>query len=167
MSDRILIAVCLVIVAAILVSAAAWILSRQKLLYDKDTKNIETEIDIPFIGKLKSNAPAIAFAFVALVPLYYAYHLAAPDRLAEFGGTIEAPLEFSDMVTVSITSGSWTDVARPSEEREGYKVANIKLKAPDDWPTYNAFAFVPNSGQHRPSIVSVDGNNSFKLTVSP
>ena len=47
----------------------------QKHYIDKDTKKVTTEIDIPFIGKVTTNVPAIGLCFVGLGFGWFGYEL--------------------------------------------------------------------------------------------
>jgi len=48
---------------------------RQKVYVDRANDDKVTEIDVPLFGKLKTNTPAIALAFVGLIFGYFASDL--------------------------------------------------------------------------------------------
>lgn len=47
-----------------------WLIAKEKIYVDKGTKQV-TEIDVPFFGKLRTNAPALVLFFLGFAGLFY------------------------------------------------------------------------------------------------
>ena len=81
---------------------------RQKLYYNPTDNSVATEIDIPILGKLKTNVPALVLCFIGLVPIVLAYN--------EMQGREQALVKFRGKVAIdpSIVAGIKSiTVARP------------------------------------------------------
>ena len=68
MSDDFTFALAMLVIGLVIIGIGATYALRQKLYFNSADNTVSTEIDIPLLGRLKSNAPAIALCFVGLVP---------------------------------------------------------------------------------------------------
>jgi hypothetical protein len=152
------------------ISVAAVFAFKQKVYVDKSTDDKVTEIDVPLFGKLKTNSPAIALAFVGTVFGYFAYDLMKKRNPEEvpFQGEISVDKDSNsgvEVVMVGITSGSWIQPTTPNGSAESIPVT---IKVPNTWPSYTAFAFAMGSAKTRPVLLGSSLENpTFKLSIKP
>lgn len=50
-----------------------WLIAKEKIYINSETKEV-TEVDIPFFGKLRTNAPALVLFFLGFAGLFYPIH---------------------------------------------------------------------------------------------
>lgn len=152
------------------IGVAAVFAFRQKTYFDKNTGATVTEIDIPFLGKLKTTTPAIALCFVAAAFGYFAYDLMKKrgPELISFNGEIhvdQGNTPAIDVVMVGITSGSWILPTTPNGSNLSVP---IKIAVPNSWPSYQAFAFAVGNAKSRPDMIGASLENpTFKLSIKP
>ena len=156
-------ALCAICVGAILVF-------KQKVYVDTATDDKVTEIDVPLFGKLKTNTPAIALAFVGVIFGYFAYDLMKKRNPEEvrFEGEVsvdQGSHSGIEVVMVGITSGSWIQPTTPNGSGTGIPVI---IKVPRNWPSYTAFAFAMGSAKVKPVLLGSSLENpTFKLSIKP
>jgi len=159
---------CLLGLGAIVV--AAIVALKQKAYLDKSTGEVVTEIDVPFLGKLKTTTPAIGLCFVAALFGYFAYDLMKKrgPELISFDGEIhveQGNTPSIDVVMVGITSGAWIQSRTPNGSSLNLPV---KISVPNSWTSYQAFAFAVGGAKSRPDIIGASLDNpTFKLSIKP
>jgi hypothetical protein len=80
---------------------------------------VATEIDIPILGKLKTNVPTLVLCFIGLVPIVLAYSQmqGREPALVKFRGKVAVDPSIVagiKSITVGATSGQWTQSATPT-----------------------------------------------------
>lgn len=153
----------LLAIAAVLAAGSIWLLLKQKVIYDQQRQRID--IDVPFVGKLKTNSPAIAVAFISLFPSYAVFKLWDPPPLVKVHGTIVVPKSMAETVTVGVTSPVWTTPGTPNQTGE----LQVDIPVPESWPSYSAYAYVLNGSESvRPAFAGVDWHkHTFELELHP
>lgn len=138
---------------------------KQKIYFDKD-ENAITVIEVPFLGKLKANFPAIVFCFIGLgfgLLGYKVWENRGPTYVS-FDGEVEVDgINIRDIqgVFVGVTSDPWsvTRTVRSSP-------VNVKIKVPDSWHSYTAYAFAFGRRPMRPDMIGLNLDNpKFKLRL--
>jgi len=168
MSDDFIFAVLMLFVGLAIIGVGAYSLYRQKVYYNPADNSVVSEIDIPIIGKVKTNAPAIALCFIGLVPVYFASNVmkGRSPNLVRFQGEVAFdPAVANDIntITVGITSGLWSDTSTPNATP-----INVAISVPDSWPSYSAYAFAFGGAKTRPAIVGTNlTERQFKLRIAP
>src|SRR5262245_58558767 len=158
----VLLAICLAIIAIGAIYAF-----RQKNYYDANSNTVMNELDVPLLGKVKTNIPAIALCFLGLIPGYFAYETMTvrSPKLVNFQGEIaidQANVDGIEAVLVGVTSGSWLHTETPSANAS----FPVEIKVPNSWPSYSAYAFAIGSKRTRPSIIGSSLENpKFKLNI--
>jgi hypothetical protein len=153
-----------------IIAIGAYSAATQRIYYDADKKTIATQVEIPFIGKVRTTAPSIALCFIGLVPLWLGYNLIEhrDPALAKFEGEITIdPSSLADMnsITVGVTSPLWSQTETTNHADQNLKVA---ISVPDNWRGYTAYAFTMDARQTRPAVIGTSLENpKFKLTVGP
>ena len=71
-------------VAALSIILGFIALLTQKIYLDPDTKQPTTEVEIPFLGKLRTNIPALVFVFLGIVLAAFAFNRAFPVKKVEW-----------------------------------------------------------------------------------
>jgi hypothetical protein len=170
MSEDFVFALLLLAVGVAIIWIGGYSVYRQKLYYDPKDKSVVTEVEIPIIGKLKTNAPSLALCFVGLVPVFLAQAQmkARNPTLVKFEGEIGIdPTSAAGInaVMVGVTSGLWSETETPDTGAATLKVA---ISVPDSWPSYTAYAFALGGTQTRPSIIGTTlEDRTFKLKIAP
>ena len=80
----------------------------QKVYLDATTKQ-PTEVQIPFLGKIKSNYPALVFAFLGAALAFYAFQKSFPLP--------PPPLEDWTRLTFSLTQAGFKSTLKRRKER--------------------------------------------------
>jgi len=62
-----------------------WLVYKQKIYIDRATNQVTTEIDIPLVGKFKTNVPALALFALGFVPLLYPIYKSQTQYLTIHG----------------------------------------------------------------------------------
>jgi hypothetical protein len=162
-------AVLLLLAGLVILGIGAYSAIHQKVYFDASKKTVATEVDIPLLGKLKTNAPAIALCFIGLVPLLLGYNQMKNRNptLVKFEGEVNKDpnsIQGMNAITVGITSGLWSQTETP----DGSPQMNVALSVPDSWPSYTAYAFALGGPQTRPAIIGTSlGEPKFKLRIGP
>jgi hypothetical protein len=151
-----------------IVSLAAYSAYQRKIYYNPADNSVVTEIDVPLVGKIKSNVPYIVLCFVGLVPVILASNAmkSRNPNLVTFKGEVQIDPAVTDInaVTVGITSSLWSDTSTPGT---GAPV-NVGIAVPDSWPSYSAYAFAFGGTKTRPVIIGANLKDpTFKLRISP
>lgn len=167
MSDDFVFAVMLLAVGLAVIGVGAYSAYHQKVFYNPKDKSVTTEVDLPLLGKLKTNAPAIALCFIGLLPVLLAYNQMKNrnPNLVRFQGEVEIDPAVGPVntVTVGITSGLWSDTSTPSATP--FKVS---IAVPDSWPSYSAYAFAFGGSKMQPAIIGTGLRDpQFKLRIKP
>jgi hypothetical protein len=169
MSEDFIFAMFMLVVGLTIIGVGAYSAYRQKVYYNPADNSVMTEVDVPVIGKVKTNAPAIALCFIGLVPVLFASNTMknrAPKLVKFQGEVIIDPAVASEIntITVGITSGLWSDTSTPS----GGTPVSIGISVPDSWPSYSAYAFAFGGAKTRPAIIGTNlGDPKFKLRIAP
>lgn len=171
LSAEFALAVLFFIAGIAIIAIGAYSAIYQKVFFDASKKSVVTEVELPFFGKVKTTAPAIALCFIGLVPLYFGYHL-VKDRnptLVKFNGEVSIdPASASGIsaITVGVTSGLWSQTETPPDGSSSKM--NVEIAVPDSWPSYTAYAFALGGPQTRPAIIGTSlGERKFKLKIAP
>jgi hypothetical protein len=120
MSEDFIFALVLLVIGGGIVALGAIYALRQKTYYDAKKEKILNEIEVPFLGKIKTNTPAIALCFLGLIPGYFAYETMTEraQKFVELKGEIvmdPADIEGIDFVIVGVTSNLWSHTVSISE----------------------------------------------------
>lgn len=167
MSDDFIFSVLLLVVGLLIFGISARLALSQKLYYNPIDNSVATEVEIPLLGKIKTNAPAIALCFVGLLPVVLAAN-AMKNRspsLVRFSGDVQIDPAVTDvnMVTVGITSSLWSNNTSPNGTS-----LKVNIDVPDSWPSYSAYAFAFGGTKTRPVIIGADRNDpKFQLRIAP
>lgn len=74
----------------VMVVGGIWLLYSQKIYIDSQSKEV-TEIEIPFMGKLRTNTPALALFALGFIPLIYPmFQLAGMAKEVKIRGNVKA-----------------------------------------------------------------------------
>lgn len=71
-------------VAALSIILGFIALLTQKIYIDPDTKQPTTEIEIPFLGKLRTNIPALVFVFLGIFLAAFSFNKAFPVKTVDW-----------------------------------------------------------------------------------
>src|SRR5262245_16613814 len=166
MSEDLIVALILCVLGAGAIIIAAVFAFKQKVYYDPN--NQVTEIEVPFMGKLKTNTPVIGLCFLGVVLGYFAYDMmkSRTPKLVKFEGEISVDRDSIaniDAVLVGITSGSWVHTSTPTGTTPSFAVA---ITVPNSWPSYSAYAFAIGGGKMRPAMIGATLEEpKFKLSI--
>jgi uncharacterized membrane protein len=170
MSEDFIFALVMLLVGLAIVVVGAYLTFHQKVYYNPADQSVMTEVEIPIVGKLKTNLPAIVLCFIGLLPIYFGYN-EMKDRnptLVKFEGEISIDpnsIAGINAVTVGVTSGLWSETTTPNAAAPSM---NIAISVPNSWPTYTAYAFALGGPQTRPAIIGTSlENRKFKLRIAP
>jgi hypothetical protein len=170
MSPELVLAILFFIAGIAIIAIGAYSAATQRIYYDSDKKTVATQVDIPFIGKVKTTVPSIALCVVGLGPLILGYNLVAhrDPTMVKFEGEVAIDPNSAqgiNAITIGITSGSWSQTETPNS---GEHALNVAISVPDSWPSYTAYAFALGGPQTRPAIIGTSlGDRKFKLRIGP
>jgi hypothetical protein len=149
-------------------------LFKQKIHVGADGKPIMNELNIPKLGKLKTNTAAGLLAGLGACVVFMAYLVektgieSLQPKLVTFRGEItldEHPEPEIPSITIGLTSGSWFQTSTPNT---GDRTIVVQLTVPNSWPSYSAYAFAPGSSRVRPKIIGTSLEDpKFSLKVGP
>jgi len=167
MTEDFIFALFLLCIGVLIIGVGAYLTYHQKVYVNPADNSVQTEVDIPLIGKLKTNIPALALCFVGLAPIYFGYNEMShrAPNLVPFQGEItldDASVADVDAITVGITSSAWSTLATPS----GQLSIPVTIKVPDTWQSYTAYAFTFGTKPHL-NIAGASSDRTFKLKISP
>lgn len=171
MSDDFTFALAMLVIGLAIIGIGATYALRQKIYFNATDNSVTTEIDIPILGKLKSNAPAIALCFVGLVPVVLAYSVMRNrgPKLVTFSGEVaidKNSLADMNAIMVGVTSGMWSTTSTPPDPTTS--TLAISISVPDSWPSYTAYGFALGGPKTRPAIVGTNlAEPKFKLRIAP
>ncbi len=171
LSAEFALAVLFFIAGIAIIAIGAYSAIHQKVYYDANKKSVATEVEIPFFGKVKTTAPAIALCFIGLVPLYFGYTLVKNRNpsLVKFNGEVSidpASVSGISAITVGVTSGLWSQTETPPDGPSSKM--SVEIAVPDSWPSYTAYAFALGGRQTKPAIIGTSlGEPKFKLRIGP
>jgi hypothetical protein len=142
---------------------------RQKLYYNPTDNSVATEIDIPILGKLKTNVPALILCFIGLVPIVLAYQeMHGRDQtLVKFREKVDIDpsiIAGINSITVGATSGQWTQSTTPNAANP---TVDVSIPLPDSWTNYTFYAFAYGGSQPRVAIVGASDERTFDLRIAP
>ena len=138
MSEDFIFALFLLGAGVIIIAVGAWLTYRQKVYFNPTDHSVVTEVDVPLLGKLKTNIPALALCFFGLLPVYFGYNGMAnrAPKLVPFTGvvTLDGPNATTiNAITIGITSSAWSTLATPS----GQLTIPVTIKVLDTWQSYS------------------------------
>lgn len=167
MSEDFFFALFLLAVGVLITGLGGWLTYRQKVYFNPADNSVLTEVDLPLVGKLKTNIPALALCFIGLLPVYFGYNemISRAPKLVPFTGEITldgASATSINAITVGITSSAWSTLATPS----GNLSIPVTIKVPDSWQSYSAYAFTFGS-KPRLNIAGAAPDRTFKLKIEP
>lgn len=171
MSEDFIFALVLLAFGLVIVAVGAYLTYRQKVYFNPADNSIITEIDIPILGKLKTNVPAIALCFLGLVPVVFGYYQMKnrSPNLLTFQGDIaidSASVSGIDEITVGVTSNLWSDFSTPDSTAPNVK--HVTIQVPDSWPSYIAYAYALGKPNTHPARVGTSREDpTFKLRIGP
>ena len=167
MSEDFVFALVLLAVGVVIVGVGAWLTYRQKVYYNPADNSVMTKVDVPLLGKFRTNIPALALCFLGVVPVYLGYleMTSRAPMLVPFKG--EVTLDRADAasipaITVGITSSAWSTLTTP----QGQLSIPVIIKVPDTWQSYSAYAFTLGS-KPRLNIAGASPDRTFKLKIEP
>jgi hypothetical protein len=169
MSEDLIFALFLLAVGVLIIGVGAYLAYHQKIYFNAKGKKVTTEVNIPFLGKLKTNIPAAVLCFIGLVPVYFGYSemKGRGPKLVTFKGEIaldRASVAEINAITVGITSNLWSSTATPT----GDVPIAVTISVPDSWPSYSAYAFALGGPKTRPAIIGTSLDDpKFKLRIAP
>jgi hypothetical protein len=167
MSEDFTFAILMLVFGLAILCLAAYSAYQRKIYYNPADNSVVTEIDVPVLGKIKSNVPYILLCFVGLVPVILAANTMKNrnPNLVKFQGEVMIDPSVTDIntVTVGITSSLWSDTSTPT----GIPI-NVGISVPDSWPSYSAYAFAFGGTKTRPAIIGANLKDpKFKLRIAP
>jgi hypothetical protein len=170
MSEEFVLALLFFVAGIAIIAIGAYSAYHQEVYFDRNKKTLATQIELPLLGKVKTNAPAIALCFIGLAPLYLAYHQ-MKDRnptLVKFEGEVAidpASIAGINAITVGVTSSLWSQTETPNGASPRM---NVAISVPDSWQSYTAYAFALGGPQTRPAIIGTSLTDpKFKLRIGP
>ena len=170
MSEDFIFALLLLVVGLAIIGVGAYSAYHQKVYYDPKAKSVTTEVNLPLIGKLKTNFPAAVLCFIGLLPVYLAQAemTGRNPKLVPFEGEVAIDpnsITGINAITVGVTSGLWSTTETPNATLPSM---NVVISVPDTWPSYTAYAFALGAPQTRPAIIGTSlEDRKFKLRIGP
>lgn len=167
MAQDFIFALVLLGVGVLIIGVGAYLTYHQKVYFNPADNSVITEMEIPLIGKVKTNIPAIALCFVGLLPVYLGYKEMSNRTpiLVPFQGEVmlnSASAADVNAITVGITSSAWSTLATPS----GQLSIPVTIRVPDTWQSYSAYAFTFGA-KPRLDIEGASPDRTFKLRIAP
>jgi hypothetical protein len=173
------IALFILIIGLAIILVALISLFKQKVYLDKDGNPIGSEIEIPFLGKVKTSFPTVALAFLGFAAIYTAADLmksggahSQPD-LIPFTGNITVDRkdldELPDAIIVGIApgDGNASQLVQPENPTANKLEKSVTLKVPNSWSSYIAYGLAPG-GKIRPKWQGIAaGQTKFDLELAP
>ena len=168
MSEDFIFAILMLVFGLVIVGLAIYSAYQQKIYFNPADNSVVTEIDLPLVGKIKSNVPYIVLCVVGLVPVVLASNAmkGRTPNLVTFQGQVQIDPSVTDIntVTVGITSSLWSDTSTPADATP----VNVAIPVPDSWPSYSAYAFAFGGTKTRPAIIGANLKDpTFKLRITP
>jgi hypothetical protein len=168
MSEDFIFAVLMLVFGLAILAIAAYAANQRKIYFNPADNSVMTEIEIPVVGKIKSNVPYIVLCFIGLVPVILASNAmkSRNPNLVKFQGEVVIDPSVTDVntVTVGITSSLWSDTSTPGA---GAPIS-VGIAVPDSWPSYSAYAFAFGATKTRPAIIGANlSDPKFKLRIVP
>ena len=168
MSEDFIFAVLMLIFGLAILCIAAYSAYQRKIYFNPADNSVVTEVDVPVLGKIKSNVPYIVLCFVGLVPVVLAANAmkSRNPNMVMFQGEVMIDPTVTDIntVTVGVTSSLWSDTSTPGA---GIPVS-VGISVPDSWPSYSAYAFAFGGTKTRPAIIGANLKDpKFKLRIAP
>ena len=81
------------ITGLIMMAGGVWLIYKEKIYIDRETNQV-TEVELPWLGKLRTNAPALVlflFGLVALIyPIYESKVVTEPTKLVAIKGSVRS-----------------------------------------------------------------------------
>lgn len=167
MAQDFIFALVLLGVGVLIIGVGAYLTYHQKVYFNPADNSVITEMEIPLIGKVKTNIPALALCFVGLLPVYLGYKEMSNRApiLVPFQGEVmlnSASAADVNAITVGITSSAWSTLATPS----GQLSIPVTIRVPDTWQSYSAYAFTFGA-KPRLDIEGASPDRTFKLRIAP
>jgi hypothetical protein len=163
MAGNLTITLCFMLLSAICLLGGILVISKIKY-----NPTAATEIDIPLLGRIKTDYPALAIIFLGIVFAFFAYQIWLPNKvgLMKFEGKITVdPAALNDIsaVVVGVTTSPWTQTATPDRSSG---TIEIEIPVPADWGNYTAYAFAHGAGTVRPAVIGLRRDHpTFELDL--
>ena len=78
------------IAGLIMMAGGIWLIYKEKIYIDRETKQV-TEVELPWLGKFRTNAPALVLFFLGLAALIYPIHKAGqPTQWVAIKGPVQS-----------------------------------------------------------------------------
>jgi len=162
-------AVSLLAIGVLIILIGAYLGLRQKNYINPQDNSVVTEIDIPLLGRVKTNIPAIALCFIGLIPVYLGYKEMTgrdPEKVTFTGNLLVDGALATQIrnVSVGITSSSWSQLTTPT----GAVPVTVAISVPANWQSYTAYA-IPLEGPNARAVFvgTTLGNPKFDLKIVP
>ncbi|MCJ7993311.1 hypothetical protein J5N58_01700 [Rhizobium cremeum] len=163
MSNNLIISLSFVLLAALCIIGGVTVIARIKY-----NPSAGTEIEIPLIGKIRTDYPALGVIFLGVVFAFFAYDLSRVDKIemVHFDGKISIdPRALNDIsaVVVGVTTSPWTQTGTPDRSSG---TMEITIPVPSNWNNYTAYAFAHGLGTVRPAVIGLRRDQrNFKLDL--
>ncbi|MBO3760805.1 hypothetical protein [Ciceribacter sp. L1K22] len=148
MTGNLIVSLSFVVLAALCILGSIFVLSRVKY-----NPGAGTEINIPFLGTMKTDVPAIGGLLVGIVFAGFAYDLQRPNKIefVNFTGKVHIdPEVLRDVpaVVVGVTTSRWNLTETPRDNG----TMEITIPVPNNWDNYTAYAFAHGVPSVRPAV---------------
>jgi len=163
------------VLAAFALVLGFFALLKQKTYLDAQTGAVTTEIEVPFVGKLKTNAPALAFVIVGLAFGYLANQEKANEAKETWTTTIPITIEGQLKSQQNVPDWSSTEINVVPSSLTGQQVGpagkyRIVVEVPkwqsfDDWLGAISFQFGALSGRYSPGAKNNTSDINRKTTT--
>ena len=118
MSEDLVFAIFLLLAGTLFFGVGAYLILHQKVYYDPNNPNL-THVEIPIIGKLWTNVPAMALCFLGLYPIFLSSGQMQnrPPAMITFNGqvTLDKEIVPGSTVIIGLTDSSWSEPGRIAE----------------------------------------------------
>jgi|GEM_PF-5785207 hypothetical protein len=149
MTGNLIVSLSFLVLSALCIVGSILVLARVKY-----NPGAGTEINIPFIGTVKTDFPAIGGLFIGAVFAWFAYDLSLPNKveLVNFAGKVHIdPDVLRDVpaVVVGVTTSRWNLTETPDRDNG---TMEIIIPVPNNWDNYTAYAFAHGVPSVRPVV---------------
>jgi hypothetical protein len=164
MSEDLVFAIFLLLAGTLFFGVGAYLILHQKVYYDPNNPNL-THVEIPIIGKLWTNVPAMALCFLGLYPIFLSSGQMQnrPPAMITFNGqvTLDKEIVPGSTVIIGLTDSSWSEPRTYSGDGDPI---HVDLNVPATWAAYTAYAYAIGG----PDVVLPDrqGANKEERTFS-
>jgi hypothetical protein len=144
---------------------------RQKLYYNPVDDSVMTEIDIPILGKLKTNVPALVLCFIGLIPMVFAAQYQTQGRdpaTVKYHGKVAIDPSIAagiQSLTVAAATAQWTGTPNAANH-----TMDVVLDVPEKGIiAYTFYAVAYGGSQPRLAVIGKDAgdDHTFELSIAP